>query len=171
MRSGVFTFDPLTLSDLPFLIEIRNECRDFLHDNRIFTLQECERWFKEAKPDFRVIRFDQVPIGYFRLSHYDPETGSIYIGADLHRDFRGRGLAEAAYKAFIPVLFDEYKVSRLRLEVLSHNSAAKQLYEKLGFEEIERKTDFSSRNGVSVDSIVMQLELGTDKASGGCANP
>src|SRR5205085_500048 len=106
--------------DLPFLLEVRNECRDFLHDNRIFTLTECKSWFRENKPDFRLIIYRREPIGYFRLSNYHPESKSIYIGADLHKNFRGHGLARRAYEAFIPTVINSYLVDTFKLEVLSH---------------------------------------------------
>src|SRR5437763_14562726 len=120
------------------MIEVRNECRDYLHDNRLFKLDECERWFRESKPDFRIIRYNGERIGYFRLSNYNPDERSIYIGADLHKDFRGRGLAKRAYESFIPALRQTYQVSTLKLEVLSHNLTAYALYQKLGFVETDR---------------------------------
>ena len=87
VSSPDFTFEELSFEDLPFLIEVRNECREFLHDDRVFTLTECERWFRETKPDFRVIRYRGERIGYFRVSNYNPDDASIYIGADLHKTF------------------------------------------------------------------------------------
>jgi len=154
-----FLFAPLTHDDLPFLLEVRNECRAFLHDDRMFTLTACEAWFRETKPDFRVIRWNGERIGYFRLSKHDPQHASIYVGADLHRRFRGRGLARLAYEAFLPLLRDTYRVSEVKLEVLSHNTVAYALYRKLGFVETERRQGFAVRNGAPVDSIVMMMRL------------
>lgn len=159
MSSPEFTFEKLGLADLPFLIEVRNECRDFLHDNRHFTLADCEQWFRESKPDFRLIRHNGHRIGYFRISNYDPKEGSIYIGADLHRDFRGKGLARRAYEAFFPLLKDTYRISIIKLEVLSHNTVAHALYEKLGFVETARKKAVAVRNSGPVDSIIMEKRL------------
>jgi RimJ/RimL family protein N-acetyltransferase len=155
----MFRFEPLTHQDLAFLVSVRNECRDLLHDDRAFTLADCETWFRERRPDFHVIRHDGERIGYFRLSNHHPAEGSIYVGADLHRRFRGRGLARRAYEAFLPLLKDRYHVSVVKLEVLSHNEAALALYRKLGFAEIDRHPDVTVRNGVSVDSIVMAMQL------------
>jgi len=155
----MFTFEPLTLDDLPFLIEVRNECRESLHDNRLFTLAECQHWFRESKPDFRIIRYNGERIGYFRLSNYDAEERSVYLGADLHKDFRGRGLARSAYEEFVPQVMNTFAVSKVKLEVLSHNEVARALYEKLGFIEIARKKAFAVRNGGPVDSIIMEKRL------------
>jgi RimJ/RimL family protein N-acetyltransferase len=159
VSSSAFTFEGLAFDDLPFLIAVRNECREFLHDNRLFTLSECERWFHETKPDFRIIRYRGERIGYFRISNHDSTEASIYVGADLHKDFRGRGLARKAYQAFIPVLKQSFGVAMIKLEVLSHNTVAHGLYKKLGFLEIGRKKAFTIRNDVPVDSIVMQKTL------------
>jgi RimJ/RimL family protein N-acetyltransferase len=158
----MFVFEPLTHDDLAFLIEVRNECRDSLHDNRVFTLTECETWFREKNPPFHIIRYDRERIGYFRLSHHDPgdpEGASIYVGADLHRRFRGRGLARLAYEAFLPLVKDQYQVSVAKLEVLSHNTVARELYRALGFVEIDRKTGVTVRADLPVDSIVMAMSL------------
>ena len=155
----MITFEPLKKVDLPFLIEVRNECKDCLHDNRPFTLAECEIWFREKKPDFHLIRCDGDRIGYFRLSNYDPVNASIYVGADLHKGFRGRGLARRAYEVFLPFLKDRYHVSTAMLEVLSSNTIAHSLYQKLGFVETGRKKAFAFRNGAPVDSIVMTMRL------------
>jgi RimJ/RimL family protein N-acetyltransferase len=155
----MFSFERLTLGDLPFLIEVRNECRDQLHDNRVFTVEECEQWFRETNPDFRVIRYNGERIGYFRISHYDPSERSVYIGADLHKSFRGKHLAKRAYKEFLPRLNELLPISVVRLEVLSHNRIARALYEKLGFVETGRKKDYTKRNGACVDSILMQMAM------------
>ncbi|MGQ0802750.1 MAG: GNAT family N-acetyltransferase [Actinomycetota bacterium] len=154
-----FAFEPLAHEDLPFLIEVRNECRNSLHDNRVFTLAECETWFREESPDFHVIRYGGERIGYFRLSHHDPENASIYVGADLHKRFRGRGLARPAYEAFLPLVKDRHRVSIAQLEVLSHNTVALALYRSLGFAEIDRKKEVAVRAGTPVDSIVMAKKL------------
>jgi RimJ/RimL family protein N-acetyltransferase len=162
VSSPDFTFEELTFEALPFLIEVRNECREFLHDDRVFTLTECERWFRETRPDFRVIRYRGERIGYFRVSNYNPEAASIYIGADLHKDFRGQGLARRAYETFLPRIKDLYRVSVLKLEVLSHNTVAHMLYKKLGFIETDRKKAVTERNGLPVDSVVMEMRFPTD---------
>ena len=159
MSSQEFTFEQLRREDLPFLLEVRNECREFLHDDSVFTLNECDSWFRETKPDFRIIRHNGERIGYFRLTNYNPEERSIYIGADLHKNFRGRGLARRAYVAFIPKLAQAYGISTLKLEVLSHNKVAYALYEKLGFIETHRKKAHLVRNDMPVDSIVMEKTL------------
>ena len=146
-------------TDLPFLLEVRNECRGFLHDDREFTLDECELWYRRSKPEFWLIRYAKEPIGYFRVSNRNEAEGSAYVGADLHCHFRGRGLAKAAYAEFLTLLRRRDNLRVARLEVLSHNLAARRLYELIGFTEIDRKEAVAVRNGTPVDSIVMEKRL------------
>jgi RimJ/RimL family protein N-acetyltransferase len=155
----VFTVARLTADDLPFLLEVRNGCSDLLHDDRKFTLQECAAWFETARPDFHIVRLDGERIGYFRLSKHDPARHAIYVGADLHPRFRGRGLARPAYEAFFEILRRSYGVTTVELEVLSHNKVALALYRRLGFAETGRKEAFAIRGGASVDSIVMARRI------------
>lgn len=156
---GTFAFQPLREEDLPFLLEVRNDCRDMLHDERAFSLQECRAWFRSQHPDFFIVRHNGDRVGYFRLSNRDAADRSIYVGADLHRQFRGHGLARPAYEAFFAMLRDQQQIAVAKLEVLSHNTVALGLYQKLGFVEVGRKTAFATRNGESVDSIVMRRTL------------
>jgi len=156
---NTIAIEPLQESHLPFLLEVRNECRQFLHDDRAFSLEECRRWFAGTKPEFWLIRLDGEAIGYFRTGNPDRDARSIYVGADLHPRFRGRGLARAAYELFLPFLRDRLSLRVVRLEVLSHNLAAQALYRRLGFVEVDRKRAFARRGGALVDSIIMEKRL------------
>jgi ribosomal protein S18 acetylase RimI-like enzyme len=49
-------------------------------------------------------------------------------------------------------------VSSLKLEVLSTNIRAKNLYYKLGFIDIGVSEDKIIRDGIQVDSIIMELK-------------
>jgi RimJ/RimL family protein N-acetyltransferase len=155
------SFAPLTINDLDFVVAVRNECRDFLHDNREFSLADAERWFTVNKPEFYVIQVKPAgtAVGYFRVSNHDARTRSVYVGADLEAAHRGKGLAERAYRAFLPWIRARYGLRSVRLEVLSHNARALALYAKLGFSEVGRVHRYAVRGGKPVDSIVMKLEF------------
>jgi len=150
---------PIREDDLAFLNEVRNEAApEYLHDSRTFTLEETTNWFKNTKPKFWIIWYGGHRIGYFRTSNYSEVNHNIYIGADLHKDFRGKGLAYQSYRKFIPLIFRKYKVNEILLEVLETNHRASNLYKKLGFNVIDVKKESVLKNGVWVDSIVMSLK-------------
>lgn len=144
--------------DVPFLNEVRNcYAEEHLHDSRKFTLEETFCWFDLTNPDFRIVLLNNIPIGYFRLSNHCKINKNIYIGMDIHKDFKGRGYGFKSYIEFIPKLLKEYDLNKISLEVLSTNIVAINLYKKLGFvhEGIKRKEVF--KKGEFVDSIIMSM--------------
>ncbi len=152
-----FNFVPLTFEDLPFLVEIRNECREFLHDNRAFNLEDSQKWFRVQQPDFWMIYHREVPIGYFRTSNHCRRNRTIVAGADLHRDFRGKGLGFLAWVAFLDTLFPLYDLYSVSLELLASNVRAFHLYQKLGFVVEGKRRGAVLRNGERIDSILMSI--------------
>lgn len=146
-------------SDLPFFSEVRNECAiEFLHDSRLFTLQQTLEWFQTTNPNYYIIEYNNEKIGYFRTSNYNPEENSIYIGCDIHVDYRGKGLAYESYLKFIPFIRKEVNVSTINLEVLSTNIRAKKLYEKLGFVFYPEKSEIILKNNEEVLSEFWSLK-------------
>ena len=144
-------------ADLPFLIEVRNECRAVLHDDSAFTLEQAQAWFAATHPRFYIITHQGMAIGYFRTSHWDDANRRVSIGCDLHKDHRGKGLAQAAYRAFLRFLFTDGAISKVSLEVLEHNAPARRLYRRLGFVVEDVKRQAVRRDGHDLDSIVMSM--------------
>jgi RimJ/RimL family protein N-acetyltransferase len=152
------TFRKLQENDLEFLCNVRNlYSEEFLHDSRKFTIQQTISWFKETNPDFYAILVDGEIAGYFRLSNYSQTNRNIYIGADLHPYFCGKGIGYCAYKKFIDYIFKKYSLHKISLEVLKTNKRAISLYQKLGFITEGEKRDEVFKNGKFVDSIIMSM--------------
>lgn len=147
-------FTAIKEDDLDFVNEVRNDCAQYLHDPRTFTPEETREWFTTG-PKFWIIWLDGGRIGYFRTSNLKDKT--IYLGADIHRDFRGKGYGYIAYRKFLPYLDNYYDLTAILLEVLETNDRAKYLYHKLGFKEVSRTEIL--RNGVYVNSILMQWNI------------
>lgn len=151
-------FRKLVTDDLLFLNKVRNECaKKYLHDSRTFTLEETVNWFNQKKPNFWTIWNNDVRIGYFRTSNYSAENKNIYVGADLHKNFRGKGLAYESYCKFLPFLFKEFDLHKISLEILETNEKAINLYKKLGFKIDGIKRDEILKNNAWVNSIVMSI--------------
>lgn len=154
-------FQKIEIQDLAFLCEVRNHyAQDFLHDSRTFTIKETCDWFENTKPDFWIIKDADLKmerIGYFRLSNHSAVNKNIYIGADVAPQFRGLGYAKKAYSLFIPMIFENYKLNKISLEVLSSNTVAINLYNKLGFVKEGVKRQEVWKKGGFVDSIIMSI--------------
>ena len=151
-------FNELTYNDLSFLNEIRNECCEiYLHNSNKFTLDQTIAWFEKEKPKFWIIKSDGIKIGYFRTSNYSIENKNIYIGADIHKDFRNKKLGYESYSKFIPFLFEKFNLHKISLEVLETNKRAIALYKKLGFKTEGIKRDEVLKNNNWVNSIIMSI--------------
>jgi len=151
------SFRALRRSDLGFLIEIRNECRAMLHDDSAFSLQQAEAWFDQAQPRFYIIEIGSTRVGYFRTSHWDRANRRVMIGCDIHPEYRGRGIARAAYLPFLRHLFLDLNLNKVSLEVLENNDRARRLYEALGFVLEGRKRQEIWREGRYLDSALMSI--------------
>jgi diamine N-acetyltransferase len=154
----VIEIKKLVESDLQFLNHVRNKyASEFLHDSRIFTFKETLNWYKQYRPDYYIIFYLNIRIGYFRLSNFSETNKNIYIGADLDSQYHGKGLAYKSYMKFIPYLFQTYGLNKISLEVLENNVKAIGLYNKIGFkvEGIKRQDVF--KNGKYINSILMSI--------------
>jgi RimJ/RimL family protein N-acetyltransferase len=150
-------FRPMEVDDLSNFLEIRNLSKEFLHNNSSFTLDQATIWFNRDKPKFYIIELGGTIIGYFRTSNWEKGI-SLYIGCDIHPDFRGFGLGYLSYVKFIKKLYDEFEVDNINLEVLDTNIRAKNLYTKLGFKEIGISDEKIIRDGNTINSIIMTLK-------------
>ena len=154
----MITFRPIEFNDCAFLSEVRNECaEEYLHNSTQYSLEQTQRWFYSLEIPYYIVFNDQDKIGYFRLSNYSKSNRNICIGMDIHKNFRGKGLAYESYCKFIPYLIETYDLHKVSLEMLGTNHRAYNLYLKLGFftEGIKRQEVF--KNGKYVDSIVMSI--------------
>ena len=109
----MIVFRRLQRGDLAFLLEVRNQSRDMLHDNSVVTLEQAQVWFDTQQPRFYLATQDAKPVGYFRTSNWDEANSHAYVGFDLHPDFRGKGLAQSVE------LFDVYAGATLEPGVRS----------------------------------------------------
>ena len=111
-------------SDLPFLIEVRNDesTRSQLGNDSLFTLEDSTQWFKKEQPEWLlIINHNLTRIGYMRI---DGDT----IGIDIHPNFRRKGYARLAYQKYLE------DTDYADIWVFEDNHA-KKLYEELGFVE------------------------------------
>jgi RimJ/RimL family protein N-acetyltransferase/predicted Fe-S protein YdhL (DUF1289 family) len=148
---------PIQYSDAPVINKIRNQSAEYLHDDRKFTEENTLEWLRIHDPDWYAIVINEEMVGYFRLSNYSKENRNLYIGADIAEEHRGKGLGYRAYLIMMKKLFNERKLNKITLEVLSNNKRAFKLYKKLGFSIEGTKRQEVWRINEWIDSIVMSI--------------
>ena len=151
-------FTEIKFEDLEFLNHVRNLfAKDFLHDSREFTQKNTEDWYNKIKPNYWIIKLDNKRIGYFRITSHSIENKNLYIGADLHPDYQGKGLAFTSYMIFLNILFEKYDLNKISLEVLSTNLRAIKLYQKIGFIQEGIKREEIKKSDKYIDSVIMSI--------------
>lgn len=154
----MLSFRPMSREDIPFFNETRNECKEFLHTDKAFTIEQSYDWFDKTNPSFYMIIKNNTPVGYFRTSYTNKEHKFMSVGADLNSKYRGLGYAKEAYPKFMKQMNIQHGVNLFFLEVLSHNIVAKTLYDKLGF-VVFGKREHDIRNGQLIESISMVYRM------------
>lgn len=146
---------PIESKDLLFVNQVRNSCREFLHNQQEFSMQDTIEWFVNTKPQWYMIDIvtwegiatgPDETAGYIRTEKHG--TG-LQIGMDLAEEYRGRGIAKHAYRQFISWAFEQGH-SYITLDVLASNTRAYTLYRSLGFT-------------VNYDSLPVEIERGRER--------
>ena len=167
-------YSSLHMNDLPTFLEIRNECRDSLHDNRYFTLMDALDWWKKnwgsytyadgnQKRYWRISKpgmggYRDGMIGYIRTES-DNDNKVITVGVDLHKECRGQGFGQEVYKKIFDFYFKDSTYNRIQLEVLSTNKETLTFYKKIGFRQkgIRRQDVYREDTDTFIDSIMMSI--------------
>jgi len=133
---------PLFKSDLDFLLEVRNDSstRYFLEDDRVFTKEQCEKWFDDLILPWWTIEYLGYRVGYIRTSIND---GKLNIGIDIHPNCRKQGLAQEAYRKVL------CKLRRCYLWTFEDNFAI-SLYTKLGFQKTSQQKTIRGRSYIEM---------------------
>ena len=82
---------------------------------------------------------DDVHIGNIKFANIDLVNKSAWLGILIgDKDYRGKGIARETIIASILWIAQKYKIESIKLGVDPNNIIACRLYQKIGFEIIER---------------------------------
>lgn len=139
------------------------EVLGMLTDPREVTPEEQVEWFTKLQRSTSSERWlvfnscERCPIGLVRLDAIDHCNKSICIGLDIHKDFRGTGLARPVYRKLFEEWFVVRGFNRVWLMVAGYNARARHIYTSLGFKEEGIQREALLKNGVFHDYIIMSI--------------
>jgi len=158
LDQGNLIIRDMKFNDLSQVKQIRDMSLDYLDTQISFSLEETEKWFATQKPKWYVIEIRDKIAGYIRTSNYDDINKNLYIGLDLHPNFRGHGYAFQSYQLFMNWLrLNGYLTVYLKVQI--SNFVAYNLYRKLGFLPIGIIPNAVIKKDVQVDSVIMYKSL------------
>ncbi len=137
----------------------------------IWARSEAEHRELMTDPDVRYLRIEDdagVFIGFVQVTGLSEASGSVRLRR-IVMDTPGRGLGARALLAICALVFDEWGMERVWLDVFEDNARARHLYESFGF----RGTGYSHppsrprRDGATALLLRMELWRGGTGLSGG----
>ena len=158
LKQGNIIIREMRYDDLSQVKYIRDASLEFLDTQVSFSLKETQQWFETQNPLWYVIEIRDKVAGYIRTSNYDNVNKNLYIGLDLHPNFRGHGYAFQSYQMFMDWLkMSGYLTVLLKVQI--SNYVAYNLYRKLGFMPIGIIPNAIIKNNTQVDSVIMYKAL------------
>lgn len=129
------------------------------------SLAQIRKQFEERPPntyDRLVLCIESLAdgraLGTISLTGAEAESGrpnlAVYIG---EQEFRGGGYGTDAVRVLCRYAFDSMRVHGVSLWVVPENTAARHVYEKLGFVEEGRKREAFRRDGKWYDMLLMSV--------------
>lgn len=146
---------PMKLEDLSRFKEIRDQCLEFIHDNKSYTYQETIKWFLSNDIRYLSLYTNDKMIGYVRLK---TNSNQCHIGMDLDPEFWGKHIAFTTYN-LVMLELQKYGISEFKLRVLQNNDKAVRLYKHLNFAMINSREGVTVREGKSIGDFEM-IHLG-----------
>jgi diamine N-acetyltransferase len=142
---------------------------DWMHDpnvNRFFrfnaaaaTKESVIQFINEAEKaasnntdyHFAIAKDDGEYIGTVSLKHIDKTKNDAEYAIAIRSAFHHQGAGQFATKAILAFAFEKLNLESVYLNVLSDNTNAKALYEKIGFVWYEHEKDAFETNGIKKD--------------------
>jgi len=150
-------------TDHEWLVDLHNDPDVLMNltDPRPITLESHLAWWESVRAsqkDKRLIfEIDGTPIGFSKFYAIDRINQNCTLGADVHREHRGRGHAKLMWALMLDVCFSELGMHRVALSTAEYNLIAQRLYLGLGFKIEGTMRECVFRNDRFYDGICMYM--------------
>jgi RimJ/RimL family protein N-acetyltransferase len=151
------------LDEHEWLLSVHNdpEVLKFLTHPHSVSLTEHMEWFKHISrhenSEAFIAENDGVRFGITKFYQLDHDNGSCGLGANIHKDHRGKGYAKPMWSLMLDRCFNFYKFHRVWLTTAEYNIVGHKIYSSLGFIEEGRQIQSLNRNGRYYDQICMYM--------------
>jgi diamine N-acetyltransferase len=154
---------PIETSDHKWLVDLRNDPvvrRNLTHPEKI-TMREHLAWLKMVKNDPRQERFvftvDGNRVGITKFYSIDQVNGNCVLGADIHKDHRGKGYAKHMWSLMLNFCFKDLDLHRVSLTTAEFNVVGQHVYRQLGFVDEGKMVQSLKRDNIFYDQLCMYM--------------
>lgn len=96
-------------------------------------------------------------VGFTKFYSIDKNNHNCMLGADIHKDHRGKRYARPMWTLMLNKCFDELQLYRVSLTTATFNDVGQRVYKSLGFQEEGRLIKSLYRDGTYHDQIMMYM--------------
>ncbi len=96
-------------------------------------------------------------VGAFNLNSIDERNGTLSVGMQIDRDFRGKGYGTTAMRILLRYAFLERRLNKFNVSVLDGNVASAAMMRKLGCQQEGIRRQVVYTNGQYMDEIFFGL--------------
>lgn len=158
-----FSLRPVEDSDHEWLCSLHNDpnvLQNMTNDEPI-TLESHLAWWEKTRrsttEERLVFCVDGARAGFTKFYSIDRRNERCILGADLHADFRGKGLARIMWSLMLERCFVEHRLNRVSLTTAEYNGVAIHVYKTMGFKEEGRFIRSLKRGATYHDEILMYM--------------
>ena len=155
-----FHLREITDEDHKWLVELHNDplVLKNLTNPLSITMEDHMRWWKtiDGKRQIRLIFcVNNIPVGICKFYSIDRVNLNCVLGADIHKNHRGKGFAKFMWRLMMDFCYRELNLRRISLTTAEYNAVAKKVYLGLGFKEEGRMVASLLRDEKWYDQICM----------------
>lgn len=128
-------------------------------DPSIITLESHMNWWNSrgSSEQYKIFAVDEKRVGFAKFRPIDNQNRNVVLGADIHKDHRGKGYAKHMWSMMLDECFNELGMHRASLVTAAYNERGIHIYKKIGFKEEGRSVDLLYRDGEYHDVICMYV--------------
>ena len=149
--------------DHKWLVELHNDpevLHNLTHPEPI-TMAQHMMWWESTKIKQDQLRLiftvDGERVGFTKFYDIDRTNRTCVLGADIHRDHRGKGYAKDMWAMMLNVSFFSLSMHRVSLTTAEFNAIGQRVYRGIGFKEEGRQVKSLYRDGTFHDQICMYM--------------
>lgn len=152
----------VTEKDHAWLVELHNDPMVLhnLNDPSPITMEHHKKWWaaRNEKKDQRLIfTVNGKRVGFTKFIQIDNVNRNCLLGADIHKDHRGKGYANMMWHLMLVYSFRGLGMWRVGLMTAEYNKIAQKVYEKVGFVAEGRLHQSLKRGDEYFDQITMYM--------------
>lgn len=162
-KDGVkYELREVTDKDHAWLVELHNDPAVLhnLNDPTPITMEHHKAWWnsRNTKKDERYIfTVNGKRVGFTKFIQIDTVNKNCLLGADIHKDHRGKGYARIMWTLMLCYSFRCLGMWRVGLLTAEYNKIAQRVYKNVGFVEEGRQIQSLNRFGDYYDQIAMYM--------------